>query len=358
MGSHTYNKVYGTTLNPYDLTKTAGGSSGGAAAALATGMLPIADGSDLGGSLRNPASFNNVVGFRPSVGLVPLGPGALPYGFGVKGPVARSVDDVALVMSVLAGEDPRDPSTFPSQPRSFADLRARDVRGTRIAWSPDLGGLPLDPQVRAALQPVRRVLESLGCEVVDAEPDLRDAEDVFLTIRRWQSWHKLGALLQTHRQAMKPEAVEEIEAGSRITGDQISSAMTRHVELMNRMAAFFRRYDFLACTVSQLPPFDAELTWPRKVAGVEMESYVSWMKSAFLISATWCPAISVPAGFTTDGLPVGVQIVGRYREDRALLEFARVLEGELQARHRRPPLANVDNGAAPLLTFGDNRREN
>jgi amidase len=342
MGSHTYNNVFGTTRNPYDTTRSAGGSTGGGAAAVATGMLPFADGSDLGGSLRNPASFNNVVGLRPSVGLVPLGPAALPYGFGVKGAIARCVDDVGLVLSVVAGAEAGDPATYPSDPASFANSRERDAHGVRVAWSLDLGRLPLDPHVRSALEPVRGTLEQLGCTVDDACPDLRDAEEVFLTIRRWRSWHVLGPLLAQHREAIKPEALEEIEAGARISGAEVAQAMTQHVALMQRVRAFQERYEFLACAVSQVQPFDAALTWPREIAGVRMESYVDWMKSSYLISATWCPAISLPAAFTSDGLQVGVQIVGRYREDARLLEFARVIEAALPAGRIRPPVADSD----------------
>jgi amidase len=276
--------------------------------------------------LRNPASFNNVVGFRPSVGLVPLGPGALPYGFGVKGPIARSVDDAALLLSVMAGEDPREPATYPSRPNEFTDLGGCDVQRMRVAWSLDLGGLPLDSRVRAALEPLREVLEKLGCTVVDAYPDLADAEDVFLTSRRWRSWHLLGPLMDKHRDQMKPEAIEEIEAGARVTAADIARVMTKHVELMARVATFQQRYDVLATVVSQVPPFDVESTWPRTIGGVAMAHYVEWMKSAYVISATWCPSISMPAAFTADGLPVGLQLVGRYRDDAKLLAFAKEFE--------------------------------
>ena len=346
MGSHTYNRVYGTTRNPYDLTKSAGGSTGGGAAAVSAGLLPIADGSDLGGSLRNPASFNNIVGVRPTVGLVPLGPGALPYGFGVKGPVARSVDDAALLLSVIAGADTRDPWTYRSSRDAFASIDEPNLRGMRVAWSPDLGGLPLDPRVRAVLEPVRTTLQELGCVVEEACPDLGDAEALFLTIRRWRSWHSFGALLAEHRDEMKPEAIDEIEAGSRVTAGDIARAMSKHVELMSRVAEFQQRYAFLFCTVSQVPPFDAALTFPRVIDGVAMESYVSWMKSAYLISATWCPAISLPAGFTSDGLPVGVQIVGAFREDAALLSFARAIERALPSGKVRPTLPESSPTAA------------
>jgi amidase len=342
MGSHTYNDVYGTTRNPFDLSKSAGGSTGGGAAAVSAGLLPLADGSDLGGSLRDPASFNNVVGLRPSVGLVPLGPGALPYGFGVKGPIARSVDDVALLLSVLAGPEPRDSVTYPSTPTAFANVLAADMRGVRVAWSLDLGGaVPLDPQVRAVLEPVRRTLADLGCVVEEAWPDLHGADEVFLTIRRWKSWHSLGPLLSEHRGEMKPEAIDEIEAGARLSGADVARAMAHHVELMQRVATFQERYPLLACTVSQVPPFDAELAWPREVGGVPMETYVSWMRSAYVISTTWCPAISVPAGFTAGGLPIGLQLVGRYREDATLLSFARAVEEALPVGRIRPHLAAI-----------------
>ena len=208
MGSHTYNKVYGTTLNPYDLTKSAGGSSGGAAAALAAGMLPLANGSDLGGSLRNPGNFNNVVGFRPTVGLVPNAPITLPFvGFAVKGPLARSVDDIAYLMSVMAGSDPRDPGSYPSDPTVFTRGLGRDFKGVRVAWCPDLGGLPLDRRVRAVLEAQRATFEQLGCVVENACPDLGGADEVFLTLRAWRSWNTLGPLLDTHRAEIKPEAI-------------------------------------------------------------------------------------------------------------------------------------------------------
>jgi amidase len=216
MGSHTYNAVYGTTRNPYDVTKSAGGSSGGAGAALAAGLLPIADGSDLGGSLRNPANFNNVVGFRPTVGLVPTAPAALPFvGFLVKGPMARSVEDASFLLSVMSGPDARDPACGPSDPAEFARPLDRSFKGVRVAWCPDLGGLPLDRRVRDVLDCRRGVFENIGCIVDDACPQLADADGIFLTIRKWRSWATLGALLDSSRDLLKPQAVEEIEAGSR-----------------------------------------------------------------------------------------------------------------------------------------------
>jgi len=342
MGSHTYNRVYGTTRNPYDTTKSAGGSSGGAAAAVAAGLLPMADGGDLGGSLRNPASFNNVVGFRPSVGLVPAAPGMLPFlGFSVKGPIARSVDDAAFLMSVIAGPDRRDPGSYPSEPSTFMQALARDFRAAKIAWCPDLGGLPLDPQVRDVIDRQRMTLEDLGCIVEHASFDFRDADDVFVTIRRWRSWILLGELLKLHRHAIKPEAIEEIEAGASLTSADVARAMTRHAALLNRFRQFQDAHEFLACTVSQVPPFDASNDWPHAIDGVQMDTYIDWMKSAYWISTTFSPAISVPAGFTASGLPVGLQLVGRPHADFSVLQLAHAFEQATRVGLRRPPSANA-----------------
>lgn len=341
MGSHTYNPVYGTTVNPYDVTKTAGGSSGGAGAALASGMLPIADGSDLGGSLRNPANFNNVVALRPTVGLVPISPNPLPLlGFGVNGPMARTVSDVSFLLSVMAGADPRDPGCFPSDPRAFAEpIQAASFAGTRVAWSLDLGGLPLDTRVRTVLEEQRRIFEGLGCIVQDAVPPLSGADELFLTLRRFRSAATLGLLLPDYRDEMKAEALSEIEMGAQLTGADIANAMVRHAQLMERMRDFQDTHEFIVCAVNQVPPFEAKSDWPKSIDGVKMDNYVSWMKSAYWISATWHPAMSVPAGFTEDGLPVGIQIVGRYREDRRLLEFAYAFEQATNVGRRRPAMA-------------------
>jgi amidase len=342
MGSHTYNDVYGTTLNPYDPTKTAGGSSGGAGAALAAGLLPLASGSDLGGSLRNPANFNNIVALRPTVGLVPAAPVALPFlGFTVKGPMARSVGDAAFLLSAMAGEDARDPLCYPSDAAAFAKPLDRDFKNTRIAWCLDLGGLPLDRRVKTVLEKKRKTFVDLGCMVEDACPDLAGADEIFLTLRAWNYWHTLGPLLENHRDEMKAEAVWQIEAGRDLTGSQIAHAMALHGELMQRFREFLDRYEFLICAVNQLPPFDATIDWPKEIEGVAMENYIAWMKSAYRITSTFCPAISVPAGFTDDGLPVGIQIVGRYRDDLGVLQIAHAFEQATGFAKRRPTIDPV-----------------
>jgi len=322
MGSHTYNNVYGTTVNPYDVTKSAGGSSGGAGAALAAGLLPLADGSDLGGSLRNPANFNNIVALRPTSGLAPALSDETSMGLNVKGPMARSVDDVAFLLSVMSDRElpPLD----------------RDMKGVRVAWCLDLGELPLDRRVRAVLDASRRLFEALGCIVEDACPDLADADAVFLTIRRRRAFANLGSLLWAHRGQMKPEAVEEIERGGAVTEADLAKATARHKRLLGRVGAFFETHRFLVCAVNQVPPFDAILDWPHEIEGVKMEHYAAWMKSAYWISTTLGPAISVPAGFTPEGLPVGVQIVGRRGDDAGVLQMAYALEQATGLSRRRP----------------------
>jgi amidase len=339
MGSHTFNKVYGTTLNPYDTTKTAGGSSGGAAVSLATGMLPIADGSDHGGSLRNPGNFNNIVGFRPSVGFTPNYPTSFPWlGFSVAGPLARNVQDVALLMSVMSGPDARDAGLLPIDPKQFVRPLGRDFRGVRVAWSPDLGGLPMEPRVRAVLESQRKTFEDMGCIVENAAPDLRDAEHIFITLRSFRSAANYGPLLKEHRDLLKKDAIEEIEYGQSLSSAEVATAMMQHAQLLDRMRQHDEKYAFTLCAVNQLAPFDAKLDWPHEVAGVPMEHYIAWQKTCYWISATWRPAMSVPAGFTPEGLPVGIQIVGSWRDDFGVLQLGHAFEQATKIGERRPKL--------------------
>jgi len=251
--------------------------------------------------------------------------------------MARSVSDAAFMLSVLAGADGRDPQTYPSTPASFLAPLDRDWRGVRVAWSPDLGGLPLDPRVRAVLDQQRQVFIDLGCIVEEATPDFSDVDDIFLTLRWWANWNTHGALLAEHRSAIKPEAIWDIESGARLTGTDVARAIMRHGALLERVRVFQENYEFLVCAVNQVPPFDAHLPWPTSIDGVAMDNYVSWMKSAYWISTTCRPAISVPAGFTPDGLPVGIQIVGRHRDDLGVLRMGHAFEQATGAGLRRPP---------------------
>ena len=339
MGSQTYNNVYGTTRNPYDTTKTPGGSSGGAAVAVATGMLPFADGSDLGGSLRNPANFNNIVALRPSLGLVSTYPAPLPFvNLSVKGILARTVDDLSFGLSIVAGFDERDPQSFESYPKFFSAVHSGPARGVKVAWCLDLGGLPLDPRVRRVLESQRKTFEEIGCIVEDACPDFGNVDEIFLTLRQWASWSSYKDLLASRRDELKHEALAEIEAGSRLRGEDVSRALVEQGQLLERMRAFQQKYPFLICAVNQVPPFNATEHWPKSINGVAMDHYIAWMKSTYWISATCRQAISVPAGFTDDGLPVGVQIVGRYHRDYSVLQLAHAFEAATQVGRRRPPM--------------------
>jgi amidase len=339
-GSQTFNPVFGATRNPWDPTRTCGGSSGGAAAALASGMLPIADGSDLGGSLRNPASFCNVAGFRPSAGRVPSWPGVNGwFTLAVLGPMARTVEDLALMLTAMAGPDRRAPISITEPGSMFGAPLERDFRGVRIAWSRDLGGLPVEPSVLRALAPGRRVLEEIGAQVDDAQPDLRDADEVFRVLRAWNFELAYGQLLQTRRQDMKDTVIWNIEEGARLSGPQVGRAEARRTELYHRVRSFMEQYEFLAAPVVQVPPFDINRPWVTEIAGQPMHTYLDWMKSCYHISATGMPALSVPCGFTEEGLPVGLQLIGRPQSDFALLQLAYAFQQRTQLWKRRPPLA-------------------
>ncbi len=330
-GSHTFNPVFGITRNPYDVGKTCGGSSGGAAVALAARMLPLCDGSDLGGSLRNPAAFCNIVGFRPSPGRVPSTT-AMDAWFplAVEGPMGRTVGDVAFFLQALAGPDDRSPVSNQESPEVFSGSLERDLHGVRVAWSPDAGGLPVDPAVRAATANVPDVLADLGCEVVEAWPDLSGAPQVFQARRAWVFAVGFGQLLEQHRDQFKETLAWNIDKGLQMTISKYADACRRHSQLFAAIDAFMSPdeggFEFLACPTTQVPPFDVEVEYPTEIDGVEFETYIDWMRSCSDITVTTHPAISVPAGFTPDGLPVGLQLVGRHRADRSVLELAHAWE--------------------------------
>ena len=237
----------------------------------------------------------------------------------------------------MAGADARDTQSFASDAAAFAGPLDRNLRGVRVAWCPDLGGLPLDRRVRQVLEAQRKTFEELGCIVEEACPDFGDVNEIFLTLRTWASWSTYRELLEQHRPQIKADAIWDIESGAAVTGEQVGRALIQQGQLMERMRAFQDNYEFLICAVNQVPPFDATEPWPQSIDGVAMENYVAWMKTTYWISTTCCPAISVPAGFTRDGLPVGVQIVGRYRDDLNLLKMAYAFEQATGVGSRRPP---------------------
>ncbi len=338
-GSQTFNRVFGPTRNPYDLTRTAGGSSGGAAAALACGMVPLADGSDLGGSLRNPASFCNVVGFRPSRGRVPRWPVELAWSsLAVEGPMARSVRDLALMLSVLAGPDPRDPLSNDEPGERFLQPLERDWKGVRIAWTPDLGHYPVEVAVRDTCQASLAMFTQLGCQVTEASPDLTDVDEIFQVLRAWSFAYSLRSEYATKRHLLKDTVIWNIEQGMRLSGLDLAATEAKRTALYRRVDAFMGDYDYLLLPVSQVAPFSVDIEWIREINGVAMDTYIDWMASCYAITVTELPAISVPCGFTPNGLPVGLQIVGRRRADFSVLQLAHAFEQLTQVGRVRPSL--------------------
>jgi amidase len=336
-GSNTFNKVFGATRNPYDPSKTAGGSSGGAAAAVACGMLPFADGSDLAASLRNPGNYCNVVGFRPTPGRVPTYPAANAWDTQpVIGAIARTVEDAAFLLSAMAGPDRRAPVSISEPGSIFNRALKRSFKKLRVAWTKDFGGLPVEPEVTVVLEAQRKVFSSLGCVVEEACPDFSGATEAFETLRALSFAMRFAPLLKTHRAELKDTVIWNIERGLALDGAKIARAETLRTELYQRMRTFLEKYEFLLAPVSQLPPFPVATEYPTEIAGVRMTNYLDWMKSCYYVTITSHPAISVPAGFTTDGLPVGLQIVGRYRDDFGVLQLAHAFEQETQAFATRP----------------------
>jgi amidase len=340
-GSQTFNKVFGATRNPYDLSKTCGGSSGGAGVAVATGMLPFADGGDFAASLRNPGNYCNVIGFRPSTGRVPAYPHPYPWSNQSElGPMARTVSDAAFLLSVQAGPDRRAPTSISEPGSIFNKPLGRNFRKTRIAWSKDLGGLPVEPAVTEVLEKQKPVFKNLGCIVEDAQPDFAGAVEAFETLRALTYLHRGGKLLKEHRDKLKDTVIWNTEQGLGKSAVDIARAEELRTALYHRMRVFLEKHEFLLCPVNQLPPFSVDLDWPREIAGVKMDNYLDWMKSCYFITITGHPAISVPAGFTAEGLPVGIQIVGRYRDDFGVLQLAHAFEQATQVWKRRPAIAD------------------
>jgi amidase len=322
VGSHTFNEVFGPTRNPWALERSAGGSSGGAGAALAAGLVPLADGSDHGGSIRNPASFNNVVGLRPTPGLVPSsgsGDGWDPAS--VHGPMARTVGDLALMLAAISGPDPRSPLSH-GDPAGFRGELRGEMAGLRIAWCPDLGGLPIEPAVLAVLGQARDRLTALGCRVEDVALDLSRADEAFETLRALGFARAFGDSLPALRETAKETLVWNIERGLALDGPTVARALTTRSEIFTLFAGLLERFDVLAAPSAQVVPFPLELEYPVQVAGVAMPHYLGWMRVCSRITLSAHPAAAVPAGFTDDGLPVGLQLVGPYRGDLPLLRHA------------------------------------
>ncbi len=333
-GSHTFNEVFGVTRNPYDPSRSAGGSSGGAAAALAAGMVPLADGSDLGGSLRNPASFCNVVGLRPTPGTVPSWPNSDPLDpLSTDGPMARCAADVALLLGVIAGPHPHVPMRGAVGP--FEPLE-RSLNGLRVAWGPSAAGLPIDLEVRGALAEVPGRFISHGCVVDEAFPDLTGASEIFQTLRAVVFERGLGQLYDDRGAELKDTVRWNVELARTLTAADVGRAVRERSLLQQRIHAFFERFDVLALPTVQVVPFPVEFDWVREIDGVPMTNYLEWMRSCTDITVTGCPAMSVPGGYTASGLPVGLQLVARPGAELLLLQVAHALDGDGVVSRRWP----------------------
>jgi len=336
-GSQTFNTVFGPTRNPFDVTKTCGGSSGGAAVAVAARMLPLADGSDTGGSLRNPPAFCNVVGLRPSPGRV-ASESTSWSPLSVSGPIARTVADVALFLRAIAGPDPRSPLSINEDPAKFRAPLERDFRGVRVGWWRGLGGIPFEPEVRRVVDANRKVFEDLGCVVDEAEPDFTGLDEAFPLLRYVGNHSRYAPLIRQRPEWVKDTIKFEVAQAERAGGADISRALARQARMFNQSREFFERYAYFILPVTQVEPFDVNTPYPTGIAGTAMATYIDWMRSCWYVTMMTNPAISVPAGFSATGLPVGLQIVGRHRDELSVLQLAHAFEQATRHGRRQPSL--------------------
>jgi len=336
-GANTYNEVFGKTRNPWNTALTCGGSSGGSAVALATGMVWLANGSDLGGSLRIPASFCSVVGMRPSPGWVAQGPAPNAFDtLAVSGPMARTVADVALMLDAMAGFDPRDPLSRPPPRRSFLERARRPGKPKKVGFSATLGFLPVDPEVHGIAEAAARRLGEAGTTVETAAPDFGGAREIFRVLRALRFVTSLGPIYGEHRARLKPDIIANIEAGLRLTAEEIGRATREREALYQRVVQFFDSYDLLLTPTVIVPPFDVDQPYLEAVDGHRFETYWDWLGITYAVTLAGCPALSLPCGFTQSGLPVGLQMVGRPYGDGELLGFAALLEQSLGLAGKTP----------------------
>jgi len=343
-GAHTFNEVFGATRNPWDLSRSASGSSGGSAVALATGMAWLAHGTDMGGSLRNPASFCGVVGLRPSIGRVPHSPAfKIDRNLTVHGPMARNVDDIALMLDAMSGEHPADPLSLPRLPASFLSAARSGKKPKRVAYSPDLGITPVDPEVAAITRKAASRFAEAGVIVEEAHPDLREAHECFHVLRAFDFAITKAQLLRTKREYLKPEVIWNIEEGLKLSVEKLERAEAQRIALATRMLEFFNTYDLLLTPATIVAPFPIENRYVAECAGKKFDNYVEWLGIVYAITLTCCPALSLPCGFTASGLPVGLQMVAAPRGEAPLLAGAGVLEDILGVRDTTP----IDPRPAP-----------
>ena len=326
-GANTFDEVFGKTRNPWDTRLTCGSSSGGSAVALATGQVWLASGSDLGGSLRIPASFCSVVGLRPSPGRVANGPRTLPFAtLLVEGPMGRTVGDVALFLDNQAGRHLGDPISMPAPERPFQQAMDNPQVPARVAFSSDLGIAPVDAEVVEICTRAASLFEDLGSKVEEATIDLHNADETFQTLRAAQFAASFSTLLKVHKDQLKPEIIWNIEKGFQLNSEQISEAEVSRGAIYHRTMDFFRQYDLLVCPATSVSPFDVDLRYPTEINGEELETYISWCLITYALTLTACPVISVPCGFTRSGLPVGLQIMAPWAQEHKLLSAAAAFE--------------------------------
>ena len=336
-GANTFNEVFGATRNPWDLSRSAAGSSGGAAAALATGTAWLAHGSDMGGSLRNPASFCGIVGMRPSIGRVAHTPQAkVDRNLGVQGPMARNVEDLALLLDAMSGEHPADPLSLPLLPASFLSAARSGRRPLRVAFSPDLGITPVDPEVAGITARAAARFAEAGATVEQAHPDLREAHECFHVLRAFDFAVSKAALLRDKRDQLKPEVIWNIEEGLKLGVEQLARAEAQRLAMTERTLEFFQSYDLLLTPATIVAPFPVEQRYVAECAGRKFDNYVEWLGIVYAITLVCCPALSLPCGFTASGLPVGLQMVAPPRGEAQLLAGAKALEDILGVRGSTP----------------------
>lgn len=336
-GGNTFNEIFGATLNPWDLSRSASGSSGGAAASLATGMAWVAHGNDMGGSLRNPASFCGIVGIRPSPGRVARNPGILADSLlGAEGPMARNIADAALLLDAMAGENPSDPLSLPRLNASFLDAALSPHRPRRVAFSKDLGITPVDPVVAAICRAAVETLTRAGVDVVEAHPDLKEAHDVFQTLRAYQYAASHGDKLRDFPHLLKPEMIWNVEKGQRLTAAEIIEAQEKRSAIIARTVAFFQDFDLLLTPATIVPPFPVGERYVEECAGHSFETYIDWLAIAYAVTLTTAPCLSMPCGFTPQGLPVGLQVIAGPRKELELLSGSAFIEAELGMTMEQP----------------------
>jgi len=336
-GANTFNEVFGPTRNPWDTSRSAAGSSGGAAAALASGTAWLAHGSDMGGSLRNPASFCGIVGLRPSIGRVAHTPKfGVDRTLGVQGPMARNIEDLALLLDAMSGEHAADPLSLPVLPTSFLSAARSGSKPKRIAYSPDLGITPVDPEVKAVTRKAAERFAEAGAIVEEAHPDFREAHECFHVLRAFDFAISKAELLRTKRDLLKPEVIWNIEEGLKLTVEKLERAEAQRVAMTARALEFFETYDLLLAPATIVPPFPVENRYVAECDGKKFDNYVEWLGIVYAITLACCPALSLPCGFTASGLPIGLQMVAKPRAEAQLLAGAKVLEDILGVRGTTP----------------------